>query len=820
MAKQYNKRNQQALKNIKSEHDIIIKSDLDTDNQKKAVFPKTYPSKEILLQRSVPRKPKSCVFKVHSNKSEEIEICEQVTLKSPFDFNFEMQSHSDNKKSNLDNENIETQKEGANVKDEQKLIVMVSSNENSEKLDPQQSISETLNFCNEKTDIGNVLLKLPSKNANIVYYQSSSEDDEEIQLKITKKESEKISSQLDDKQDESKISGTDFDLNKIRSEMKGLMPTSVNSTDLIHESFMLDQEGKTENPKTIEPVTEDEDVYEFKDSEPCNFDTITSVIEDKHRRIIKHNDPPKLCTLDKPIELPRIMESIDENESIDDPPILKRNSPQLFDDIIQEDIKETSYQEHSVITNKIEKSISPIQLDIESNKSKKIVISVVINSPIHTNEIEENQTCQIEVDESEKNEVLDLCMKPPESPPNNIFSMPDCNEATNNIVVEDEEYEDDDESKLVIAENDKIDNEYQIDTDLVCEEHNTSNGQNEDIQRQSPPPLPPSIHQLPNAGCEFQNAYDIKRDISIPNVSDDESTTSCNESIQNDHIHDFHMYKHFENESMKKNSYQSFNDYDDDSTKSGFEFDSSSKSPTMENTEHIESTVKFPIDESNNKPKEYSYERKKESTKVLPELQCREEIVDEETLNNALVIEYNRKNVEYATHKHNTNKGFFDSINQPSSSKDSFYETDTSSDTKNCFIEARQTNLFKSVIFDTNAPSTSKSDVFDNNISNSKTNKSNFYENTVPTSSNNSLSPESDVNNVLLCEETIPGSPTGTLDEQFDQEEKKNMTQTLFEEREAASAMYAMNRSFRRPMITLMGATEEEMEKYTNIIQK
>jgi len=90
----------------------------------------------------------------------------------------------------------------------------------------------------------------------------------------------------------------------------------------------------------------------------------------------------------------------------------------------------------------------------------------------------------------------------------------------------------------------------------------------------------------------------------------------------------------------------------------------------------------------------------------------------------------------------------------------------------------------------------------------------------MPGTSKSFNNPETDVNSVLFCEETIPGSPTGISEEQYDQEEKKKAIQALYEEREAASAMYAMNQSFRRPMITLMGATEKEMEEYTNILER
>eukprot|EP00102_Acyrthosiphon_pisum_P016283 XP_008187180.2 PREDICTED: uncharacterized protein LOC103310498 [Acyrthosiphon pisum] len=216
----------------------------------------------------------------------------------------------------------------------------------------------------------------------------------------------------------------------------------------------------------------------------------------------------------------------------------------------------------------------------------------------------------------------------------------------------------------------------------------------------------------------------------------------------------------------------------------------------------------------------------KEKIMVLPELQCRKEIVDEDTLNNVLNKEYNCKSAECDIHKPSTSKGFFDMIYQPGTSKDSFYETDTSSDAKNSVFEASQ--AVKNVIFDTNVPgqsslfdpnipSCSTKDFYDHNIP--STSKSNFYENSLPSTSKSFYNSEYDVNNVLNCKETIPGSPTGMSEKHYEQERKKAL-QTLYEEREAASAMCAMNQSFCRPMITLMGATEEEMEEYTNILKK
>ncbi|XP_025196742.1 AT-rich interactive domain-containing protein 4B-like isoform X3 [Melanaphis sacchari] len=863
-SKQYNKKKA----TIKSEPGIVIKTEpVDTENQKKTPL-KTYPSKEVLMQRSAPRKPKSCVFKVHSNKSEEVEVCEQVTLKPPFDFNFVMPPPGDSLKQTADNENKEIQNEikvGDNIKIETKVAPnhYLSPKEKSERNDLEH-ISESSKTRNEKIEseteqesdesrlfaggfkfthypvispFSHGLDDEPIENRKL-FHSSSSEDEEQDQQKIVKKiVAEVISSSLDDKSDESKISGTDFDLNKIRSEMKGLMPTSSNcNNDVIQtkESFILDKQIEIEEP--IEKINEPapDDVYEFKESESCNLDTISSVTEEKFCRSIRH-DSPKVLNLEKSTELPKVIESTVQEEVVEQnrspkPFLPNSNNVYSFDDNVE--IKDN---ENLNIINKNENPISNNQLGNESNESQSLIINDVTVDTTYIKEIDHSQdeTCH-EVNVSDiKNEVLDLCMKPPESPPNNIFSMPEPNEVNNMIVEEDDDDEDDDESKLVIAENDKIESDYQMDTDMVVisEDHNSSNGQiNENIQTQSLPPLPPSVH--PNIELEFKSSCQVKKDIIISKDTDDESTTSCNESIQNALIQSFQKYSHFENDSSKNRLYM---DNIDDNTKSGFEFDSNSKSPTIENKEIVKSAPMLPINEplNDDEPKKIDFEVEnvnvkfeKEKPTALPELQCREEIVDEDTLNNALVVEYNRKVTDYDIHKPSTSKGFFDSIHQPSTSKDCFYKSDTNSDTKNNFFEARQavksvtfdTNIpNKSSLFDPNIPSCSSKDFYDHNIP--STSKSSFYENSLPSTSKSFYNPESDVNSVLFCEETIPGSPTGTSEEQYDQEERKKALQAHYEEREAASAMYAMNQSFRRPMITLMGATEEEMEEYSNILQ-
>lgn len=784
---------------------------LETDNNKKALYPKTYPSKEVLMQRNIPKKPKSCVFKVHSNKSEEVEICEQVTLKPPHDFNFDLPSPCDTKTSNLMNEIKKTLNEDNKiVHDVQMELKMpsnhyLSSKNNSKRYDQKHETSKSSKNSNDNIEIINsepseVLVK--SENEEVVYYQSIPEDKDLIELKITLNESEKISPLDDTINNESKISGTDFDLNKIRSEMKGLMATSSNSKiDLVYntEFFISNKYVEIDNQK---PQVS-EDVYEFKDSESCE---ISPVIDEKLHKMAKQIDPPNLYNFKKSVEC----ESTEQVEIIEQNELDFKNKAKLD-------------KESIIMTNEMEHSISHTQSDNESDKFQSLTHDDIIDST-HSHD---NETSQILVTESDlKNEVLDLCIKPPKSSPNNIFSMPE----TIDSILDDD---DDDESKLVIAENDKIDTDYQMDTDLVSdEEQNSSNEPTEDMRSPSPQLFYPSTHQSPSTDSEFKNTYKIKIENSLPKDIDNESTTSCNESIQNELIKSFEIYSHNENQSISK-SYEPYVDTNDDSTKSGFEFEPCSKLST-EITDNQHSIIELPLDKLSNNDKltEFGFEHKfeKKSVTILTELQCREEIVDEETLNNALVVEYNRT-LECDIQKPSTSKGYFDSVHQPHSIKDNLYKTNDSYDMRNSPINERQSSLNKSVIFDSNPPSTARSVIFDDNIpsNNSKDglyennvpSKNSFYENPIPSTSKSFYNPEADSNNVLFCEETIPGSPTGISEEQLEQEErKKAIAQSLYEDREAASTMYAMNQSFCRPMITMMDTNEGKMEEYTNVLQK
>jgi len=784
---------------IKSESGVIIKTKpLDTDNQKRTHYPRTYPSKKILMQRSAHLKPTSSVFKVHSNKFKEVDICKQVTLKQPF----EPPSYSI--KPSAENENLEAQNKNKidGIQIELKIAPShcLSPKVKSEKNDLEH-FSESSKCENEEIRLESEPFIIPTKSEilSIIDYPLSSQDEELIQLnKVT----DVISSSSDDKFGESKISGTYFDLNKRRSDMKGLMSPSTNSNnDIIKktESFILDQHIEIEVPKINEPVTNDK----FKESESCNF-TISSVIEEKLNKSFIH-DSPKIYNSKKPDKIQRVIDSPAQDEVVEQnrsmiPFVPNSNIIYSFDNNIK-----IKVNDNMNIINEIENPIMIKQSDNGSSKFKNLISEVTVNTP----NIKEIRQHFQDVSNSQY-EVLDLCMKPPESSPiNNIFSMPEHYEP-NDMIVEEEDY---DESKLVIAENYKIETDYQKDSDLVIisKEHNSSNVQiDENIEAQSLALLRPYLHT--NIEIDCKSASQVKRDINIPKDTDNENITYCNKSIQNDRIQ--------RNYSSQNRLYMNNND---ENTRSGFELYPNSKPPSIEVREVV---AEHPI---NDKHKKYDFEVEnvkdkydKKKTIVLPELQCREEIVDKDTLNNILNIEYNCKYADYDIHKPSTSKGFFDSIYQPGTSKDSFYETDISSDAKNSFFKVSQ--AFKNVIFDTNAPG--KSSLFDPNIPSystkdfndhniPSTSKSNFYENSLPSTSKSVYNSEYDVNSVLICEETIPGNPTGMSEEQYEK-----AIQTLNEEREAASAMYAMNQSFCKPMITLMGATEEEMEEYTNILKK
>lgn len=825
------------MKTLKSEHDTAVKTDiLDADNQKKTLYPKTYPSKELLMQRNLPKKAKSCMFKVHSTKTEETEICEKVTLQTPIDSKVTPPS-------DLDNENvkIENKCDDDTFQNEQKIptIHYLSPKEKSEKHNQLlNSISECSTTLNQKIEnnVESSTFEIKSKNVVSDFFgSSSSEDEEPVPLQITLKVNENYT--LNNKLDSSKISRTDFDLNKLRSEMKGLIRTSTINIDSIHnpKSFVPDQPVEIKIPNTIDAVLEKEDVYEFKESEPCGFETIPSVIDEKHRRVMKHIESPTSYNFEKTFEVPKtnepvlqeilqsesvLQEIVQENESIT---LFESNSNNALDNSIQIEIKQHVCEDKLGIQNE-KNTKSPNQSGNEPDESNNFKISDALSSiPLnYANKTKQEFRNEIgPVDESDsKEQVLNLCMKSHESPPNNIFSMSETNDTN---IVEFDDYEDDDESKLIIAENDKIETEYQIDSDslTVDRKNDSSNGQTGSKPIQS---FSQSMHQSPNTNSECRNSYQINKDTTFSKITDDESTTSCNESIQNES--NFDIYSHFESQITNKKIYQSY-DGNDTNFQSRFEFESDSKSPTK-NTENESSIKLYSAEVANNERKMCEYESKKNKDKsekisstILPELQCREEIVDEDTLNNTI-------SGVYEVYKPSTSKGFFDLINQQSSNKDSFYQTSVSNDTKNSFFESEQASRIRNVIYGTNVSGTSKSDAFeDNNKSNfydnvSSTSKNKLYDNPMPSTSKriSSLS-EADVNNVLFCEETIPGSPTGGSEEQFDQEErKKPVSHALYEERDTVSTIYSVNRSFRKPLITSMDAAENKAGEYTNTLEK
>ncbi|VVC46042.1 Hypothetical protein CINCED_3A014876 [Cinara cedri] len=797
ITKQYNKRSQ-APKPIKTENEVHVKTESleSADNQKKTSHPKTYPSKEVLMQRNVPKSSKSCVFKVQSIKNEISIHCEQVTLNSPIDSI--MPSSSNSTKSNLDFENVEIKRENcSNLQNESKIAsTHLSPKENSET--NNQSVSEI-----PKTFTCQCPYVRKIDTTGVIRDQWSSEDEDEMDYHIHSKECEQ---NLLNENPNFKISGTDFDLNKIRLEMRGLMPASLNShSDIIHSStpFNLNciQQIKTEIPKSL-PT---EDVYEFKEPELCDIQNTTTVVEEKNHRFIENIDQPKLYNFEKPVELPKAIESfpqldlIVENESVI-PFESNSNSANSFDNNVEIDTK-------MIVTNEIEVSISQSQSEHGFCESENMVImDSTYKTEILENSIDES--CHIELSESEiKDEVLDFSMKPPETPPSTIFHMPETNDC---VIVEEEDYDDDDETKLIIAETDKIDSE-----SVVFESHHFLNEQAENSQMLSLQSQ--GIHQLSDMKSEYIISHDLKTETTLPKDTDDESTVSCNESIQNALIQSFQMYSHFENQPYMDN---------DDSTKSGYEFELSSKSPTTENVEAVVNEFINNTDNLNEydlkdlQINEINDKSEREYNNIHPELQCREEIVDDESFNNALVIEYCQKSAEYDIHKSNDSKDFFDSIQQPVSN-DGLYETDNYIDIKTSFFDERQTDIVKSVIFD-NAPI--RSDIYDGNIPTSSsyghvlsTNENSIYDNPIPGSSKSCFSPEADVNNVLFCEETIPGSPTGLTEEQFEAQRKILMTQD--EEREAATTMYSMNQSYHRSLLAAAN-TNNQADQYINVIPK
>ncbi|XP_025203332.1 AT-rich interactive domain-containing protein 4A-like [Melanaphis sacchari] len=298
--KQYSKK-----KTIKNEPDVVIKpKPLKTNNQKKNLCLKTSLNKNMFLQRNLSSKPKLSGFKICDNKSEEIKIREQDTLKPLLDLNFMIPSQNYSAKSNADNENVEVQYE-SKISDVTIFEPKITPNhlfleDNVRKnLDKMSESSKNLN---EEIRINAKRLTVTKKlkNFNTIYYSSSSEVEEQNEFK---KVTKVISSSLDDKSDKSRISGPDFYLNKIRSDMKEPMLISTNSNnDNIKKTNNLNQQLKIKVSKSYEPIT---DVYEYKESESCNFDDISSDI-----------DSSKLSNSEKLDELPKVIHSSAQVEVI------------------------------------------------------------------------------------------------------------------------------------------------------------------------------------------------------------------------------------------------------------------------------------------------------------------------------------------------------------------------------------------------------------------------------------------------------------------------------------------------------------------------
>ncbi|KAL4118937.1 hypothetical protein QTP88_011815 [Uroleucon formosanum] len=152
----------------------------------------------------------------------------------------------------------------------------------------------------------------------------------------------------------------------------------------------------------------------------------------------------------------------------------------------------------------------------------------------------------------------------------------------------------------------------------------------------------------------------------------------------------------------------------------------------------------------------------------------------------------------------------------------------TSSAVINSFSGARQ--AVKSVSFDSNV--LGKSSLFVPSISSSSSKdlynhntpsigKCGFYENSMPSTIKSFYYPESDVNSVLSCEETIPGSPTSASEEQNNEEERKKALQEIYGEREVDSTILCfMNHPFHKPNTLMDDTKEKKIEEYITILEK
>lgn len=700
------------------------------------------------MQRNLPRKPKSCMIKAHSSMIEEIDMCEQKTLKAPLNLK-KIEDNKNVKERSIVEKDSLLQNEPKSLPINTYLCPKKDSEKQKESLTPVLG-SECLVHCDDQLNMKDFELSDVLKKSKNGRSHHSSENKDKTNLATNKE----------------LISGTDFDLNIIRSEMKGLTPTS-SITEFVHKSLMIDdQETENKISKTIESDSEKLDIYEFKESEPCDFKSIPLDNVEKLRRGIK-NDLPIIYNFQKSSEIPRVdkivsqadkknnsvsIEITEENESNR---LFEPNSISGIDKYVK---KKDSIKKHKLLLKnetKTEKYISQSDSD-ESDKSNSSNSSgsndCIVNSP--------------------KDQVLDLCIKPPKSP-SKISSMSKTNDS--NAV----EFDDDDKSKLVIA-----DFQGQFDPFIGYKKVDSHHQQTENLQIESPYTI---MSKSSKINPDFRSSHEIKSAMSSKECTDDESTISCYESIQNDS--NFQLDSQFENESRKKNDNQHYVD-NENSSHSSFEFESNLNSTIIKNPE-----VEF--FDNNEKCIKYDYINKKkiekESTPIPQELECKE-YMSEDSLNNSLGVE--------------------DEMYKSKASKDNFQEPSTLNNINDSSLEIQKSSVLENDIFETIVSNTTKSSV----IENSKTTilntiKNSFFVNSNSISAKNS---EADMNNVLFCEETIPGSPNGVSEELIDQEDKKKVSSTQYADKKSTSITHQSC----NPINTAINATNKKIEGNTSDIIK
>lgn len=679
----------------------------------------------MLIQKHSPKKLKSCAM--NDNVTEKNEIYDHDTLKKQCDFNLETESST----SNLNKEHIEETRNdfpNINVQSESKTAPnhYLSPKEKFEIHNQQQ-------MFNKKTEV----VTENSVKPQIPGYRSSSDNN------VNKKKRTKLAVSIC----KSAYGNDTFDIKIMRSDLEHRGLSTI-------DSYLLGNRLGEENLESTKLTADD--IYEFKENEPCDLKINTSINEDTGiitHKIAEDAELPNSYNSEKSIELSKV---IDKNESM---------IPLKCDKNDEKFTKTPNLKESSFAVNRSKELFLNLKALSSEFRSRYLL-----------NRAEIEKQClnepPFEINESAiLGKMLKYYLPTPEEIENGFFTKIDKIEFDDN---------DDDDSKL-IEEINKTETNCQIDTD----EYNSPNRQIENTEKQSL--LPQTTQKLANTDSELQSSLDIPKNI------DDESTISCNESLQNDLTQNVEMYTHFENQPDTGNIYQFYAD-NDNSIKSGFEFKSNSISPTIEHTDNIQSIL--------NKPKTYENDIKNSSSSknenvIFPELECKE-IFDENTLNNDLVTKYSRKSLDYI-HKPSTSKRFFDSIHE--SSKDN-YETETSSNFAN--------NDGKNEIYE-NIACTKINNSFDKPLKH-YTNKKN-------------CSADKDINNVLFCEESIPGSPNGVLEDQEKisvRQEKKETdnNRSICENKNVASIIYGINQSFNKPMMTFVGASNEEINEYTNIIKK